>query len=54
MGTSGGGSWGVTANESKYSQVRSNVKGNIQRKQNNSCSTVTRFVETHEWATVKY
>lgn len=54
MGTSGNGSWGVTANQNKASQVRSNVKGNIQTKQSNSCTTMTRFVKTDEWATVRY
>lgn len=55
LGTSSGGSWGVTANQSKYSTVRNNVKGNIQRKQNSNCTGYqNRFVETHEWATVYY
>lgn len=53
-GVSSGGSWEVLANPQKFSRVKTNVKGNVQQKQLSNCSTSTRFVETHEWATVTH
>lgn len=53
-GTGSGGNWEVPANPKNWSRVKNNVKGNIQQKELSNCSTSTRFVETHEWATVKY
>lgn len=54
-GSTTSGGWGTTnVNGRKFSKMRSNVKGNIQKKTLNNCSTVTKFIKTHEWITVFY
>lgn len=54
-GSTSGGGWGLTNIDPKrFSRMRTNVKGYVQRKTLTNCSTVNRFVKTHEWITVFY
>lgn len=51
----GSGGWGDhEVDKTQFSKMRTNVKGYVQRKQLSNCSTVNRFVKTHEWITISY